>query len=426
MDKKVSMTKRFSLLLLSYTLFLIIYNSSAWYALHFEKSDSFVFSFEKYIPFISLMIIPYMTSGLFFTLVFFFCSSEKDLMLLTKRLNFTTIVSGLFFFLFPLKYSFFKPDSDFGILNHFYQFLVTWDSNYNQAPSLHIGYACIFWSVINKEFKSGWKTIVKVWILLLGISTLTVYQHHFIDIITALLLSCVTFFVFPENKERNYRIGIVYFFTSLLFLLGAALSVESEIIYGILSLWISIVLFLIGNAYSNSNSQFLKKKDGSINILNKIVFFPYLITYKIIWLYFRKKSEHFASEILPQVYLGARLKSNQATNFIDAKTYVIDLCAETEENKYVRENANYFSFPFLDIGSIKREEQQIVLNILSSLYETIKPDEKIFIHCLMGYSRSVFFTTLFVKNQLNIEIDEAITIVTQKHSQSIFPKYLLD
>jgi protein-tyrosine phosphatase len=425
MDNKVSLHKRLSYLLLSYILFLIIYNFSAWYALHFEKSDSFVFSFEKHIPFVPWMIIPYMTSGLLFTLVFFFCSSEKDLMLLTKRINFTTIVSGLFFILFPLKYSFIKPQQDFGLLNYFYQFLITWDSNYNQAPSLHIGYACIFWAVINKEFKSGWRILLLGWILLLGISTLTVYQHHLIDIVTALLLSCLTFFIFPENKDRNYQIGAVYFFISLLFSL-AALLIQHTTNYGLLLLWICIVLFLVGCAYMNSNSRFLKTKDGSITILNKIIFFPYLFMYKIIWLFCRKKSSHPVSEIIPQVYVGARLNSKQASSFINERTYVIDLCAEAEENKYTRQKSQYFSFPLLDIGSVKKDELETLSNLLTSIYGSIKPDEKIFIHCLMGYSRSVFITTLFIKNQLNIQIDEAAAIVTQKHSQSIFPKYLLD
>ncbi|MBE8727903.1 dual specificity protein phosphatase family protein [Flavobacterium hungaricum] len=427
MDKKASLSKRLLWLVLSYLLFIIIYNSSAWYAFYFQKSDSFVFHFEKNIPFLEWMIVPYMTSGLLFTLVFFFCSTQKDLMLLTKRINFTTIVSGLFFFLFPLKYSFIKPQAASNFLNLFFQFLTTWDSNYNQAPSLHIGYAVIFWSVITKEFKNPkLRLMLQIWILLLCISTLTVYQHHFIDIITALLLSCITFFIFPDNTERNYKIGLVYSFFSLLFLTAALLIYQYISHYGLLLLWISIAVFLVGTAYTNSNSKFLKREDGSISFFKKIFYFPYLITYKILWLFCRKNRKNPITEILPQIFIGAKLNAKQAASFINEQTYIIDLCAEAEEIGYIRHQSNYFSKPLLDIGSIKQEELETLLNLLTRLHTEIKPGEKIFIHCLMGYSRSVFITVFFLKRILNIELEEAIPIVTKKHLQSIFPKYLLN
>jgi hypothetical protein len=427
MDKKAVISTRLLWLALSYLLFIIIYNSSAWYALHFQKSDSFVFDFEKNIPFLEWMIIPYMTSGLLFTLAFFFCSSQKDLILLTKRINFTTILSGLFFFLFPLKFSFIKPQIDSDFLNPFFHFLITWDSNYNQAPSLHIGYAVIFWFVINKEFKNSvLRVILQIWILLLCISTLTVFQHHLIDVITALLLSCVTFFIFPENKKRNYRIGLVYCFFSLLFSLIALLIYQYISNFGLLILWISVAVFLVGTAYHNSNPRFLKKEDGSINFFKKIIYFPYLFTYRIIWRFARKNTINPVTEIVPQIFIGAKLNSKQAKAFINKQTYIIDLSAETEEIDFIRHQSKYFSKPLLDIGSIKGEDLETTVRLLKEIYINIQPDEKIFIHCLMGYSRSVFITVFFLKELLNIKLEEAINIVTKKHSQSIFPKYLIN
>lgn len=427
MDKKAAVSTRLLWLALSYLLFIIIYNSSAWYALHFQKSDSFVFDFEKNIPFLEWMIIPYMTSGLLFTLAFFFCSSQKDLILLTKRINFTTILSGLFFFLFPLKFSFVKPQIDSDFLNPFFHFLITWDSNYNQAPSLHIGYAVIFWFIISKEFKNSiLRVMLQIWILLLCISTLTVFQHHFIDIITALLLSCVTFFIFPENKNRNYRIGLVYCFFSLLFSLTALLIYQYISNFGLWILWISLAVFLVGTAYYNSNPRFLKKEDGSINFFKKIIYFPYLFTYRIIWRFARKNTINPVTEIVPQIFIGAKLNSKQAKAFINEQTYIIDLSAEAEEIDFIRHQSKYFSKPLLDIGSIKDEELETIVYLLKEIHSNIKPDEKIFIHCLMGYSRSVFITVYFLKELLNIKLEEAIDIVTKKHSQSIFPKYLIN
>jgi hypothetical protein len=255
---------------------------------------------------------------------------------------------------------------------------------------------------------------------------LTVFQHHFIDIITALLLSCVTFFIFPENKNRNYRIGLVYCFFSLLFSLTALLIYQYISNFGLWILWISLAVFLVGTAYYNSNPRFLKKEDGSINFFKKIIYSPYLFTYRTIWRFARKNTINPVTEIVPQIFIGAKLNAKQAKAFINEQTYIIDLSAEAEEIDFIRHQSKYFSKPLLDIGSIKDEELETIVHLLKEIHSNIKPDEKIFIHCLMGYSRSVFITVYFLKELLNIKLEEAIEIVTKKHSQSIFPKYLIN
>lgn len=187
-ERKATLPEKVVSVCISYILFLALYGFSGWYASSLSEVGSFVFDFECHIPFLPWMIIPYMSSGAFFIGVFFLCSSHKQLLLFTLRTNLLTILSCLLFVLFPLRFSFAKPAVDSPFLAFFFQFLNTWDTPYNQAPSLHIGYACLFWTVIRQELKGGWKVAAGVWLLLMAVSTLTVYQHHLIDIITALLL----------------------------------------------------------------------------------------------------------------------------------------------------------------------------------------------------------------------------------------------
>lgn len=426
-DRKATIKAKLGGLCLSYILFMIIYNFCGWYASNLEHVGSFVFRFEEYIPFLAWMIIPYMSSGLFFALIFFMCSEQKELTLLTKRINFVTIVSGLFFIILPLKFTFVKPELDSPILRFFFQFLNTWDTNYNQAPSLHISYACIFWSVLHRELHGKWKIVIAIWLLLMGISTLTVYQHHLIDIMAALLLICITFFLFSERKDRNYYIGIIYFIASILFTVAALLIYQYISNYGLILLWLSATLLLIGIAYMTSNHRFLKQEDGTVSAFKKIIYLPYILIYKIFRFFFCKNDKHPVTEVYPRIFLGPILSRKQADEFnINDRTIVIDLSAELEENKVIRQEAIYHSFPILDIGVAEKEYIDSILKTLSGLYANMDSDQRIYIHCLMGYSRSVFIATIFIRDLLNISTQEAIDMVRKIYPYTIFPQYLLD
>ncbi|MDR2122606.1 MAG: dual specificity protein phosphatase family protein [Flavobacteriaceae bacterium] len=422
---KATLKDKFLGLMASYILFLIIYNFSGWYVSNIGNVDSFVFRFEYHIPFLSWMIVPYMSSGLLFGLVFFMCSSRNQLILLTKRINFITIVSGLCFIIFPLKYSFVKPEVETPLLNLCYQFLNSWDTNYNQAPSLHISYACVFWSILRTELNGRWKTAAEVWLLIMSISTLTIYQHHFIDIVAALLLVCVTFLVFPNNKNRNFRIQFIFFLSGMLFILMALLVYQYISISGLLILWVSLALFLVGMAYGNSNARFLKRKDGTISMINTILYFPYIFTYKIMRRFFCKNNKQPVREVFPHIFVGAMLYSAKLVNEfgIDDKTIVIDLSAEVEENKMIRQNSIYYSFPILDVGDASKEYVTSIVDLICEKYKILQPGEKIHIHCLMGYSRSVYIAAMFIKRYLNISTEKAIAIVSERYPEAIFPRY---
>lgn len=133
----------------SYLLFGIVYYSAGKYAQSLNSVLSFVFDFEYHIPFLPWMIIPYMSSGLFFCYAFYLCDTKSQLYVLAKRINFLTIVSGILFVIIPLKNAFIKPDVTTNGFNYFYQQLQQWDTPFNQAPSLHVGYACVYWTAVS-------------------------------------------------------------------------------------------------------------------------------------------------------------------------------------------------------------------------------------------------------------------------------------
>jgi protein-tyrosine phosphatase len=270
-----------------------------------------------------------------------------------------------------------------------------------------------------------WKTAAEVWLLIMSISTLTIYQHHFIDIVAALLLVCVTFLVFPNNKNRNFRIQFIFFLSGMLFILMALLVYQYISISGLLILWVSLALFLVGMAYGNSNARFLKRKDGTISMINTILYFPYIFTYKIMRRFFCKNNKQPVREVFPHIFVGAMLYSAKLVNEfgIDDKTIVIDLSAEVEENKMIRQNSIYYSFPILDVGDASKEYVTSIVDLICEKYKILQPGEKIHIHCLMGYSRSVYIAAMFIKRYLNISTEKAIAIVSERYPEAIFPRY---
>lgn len=224
-EKQLKIRQQAFALTVCTVVFMAVYNLCTWYATSLNDLPSFTFDFEKSIPFIPLSIIPYMASGFFFCLVFFSCKNKHQLKILTWRMLFVTIIAGLFFVTVPLRFSLIKPDVSNSILNLPFSFLHTFDSPFNQSPSLHIAFAFIFWSVFKDLTK--WRTFLLIWLILLGISTLTTFQHHVIDLLTGAILAHVSFIIIPYRKnDPKYRscwLANYYFISGWIFILAALL-----------------------------------------------------------------------------------------------------------------------------------------------------------------------------------------------------------
>lgn len=224
-EKQLKIRQQAFALTVCTVVFMAVYNLCTWYATSLNDLPSFTFDFEKSIPFIPLSIIPYMASGFFFCLVFFSCKNKHQLKILTWRMLFVTIIAGLFFVTVPLRFSLTKPDVSNSILNLPFSFLHTFDSPFNQSPSLHIAFAFIFWSVFKDLTK--WRTFLLIWLILLGISTLTTFQHHVIDLLTGAILAHVSFIIIPYRKnDPKYRscwLANYYFISGWIFILAALL-----------------------------------------------------------------------------------------------------------------------------------------------------------------------------------------------------------
>jgi len=426
-EKRLKLQHKIYAMLLCSVVFMVVYNYTAWHVSSLEKVPSFVFDFEKHIPFLPWTIIPYMTSGLFFCSIFFFCNAKEQLKVLTQRMLFVTIIAGICFLLFPLKFSLQRPEVNNSIFGYSFQFLTTFDSPFNQAPSLHIVYAFIFWSVFRNLKK--WRIFLMIWLVAIGISTLTTYQHHLIDVVTGTILAHISFLVFPYQKNnflyRNFQVANFYFLIGWIFVLVSLLLYKFSHEYWLILLWPALVMILIGYHYQKNNIHFLKDNNGNIPFYKKLFYFPYSLIYWIFWKFLRKNKKPL--EILPNIYISSKLSKEDLKYFgINKNTFVYDLAAEMEESDIIKEKSTYFSVPFLDIGMLDiHQTKKLVLKITEN-YSQLPKDGKILIHCTMGYTRSSVIGILVMKNILSLPLDQAITNMKVLNKNAIIHSYIYD
>lgn len=390
-------------------LFQLTYPYTAAYASSLAAVPSFVFDFEQYLPFIPWMILPYMSSGLFFCLVPFYCGQKRELLCYAKRFTFVTLIAVLCFLLFPLRFSFDRPQIENPLFNIFFSFLKEYDSPFNQAPSLHVAYATLFWSVLRWKF-NGWKKIILgIWLLLMGLGTLTVYQHHLIDLLTACILVQVSFILFP-NKEwgRNQQPTNSYYLIGWIFTLLAFLC-EGYVLPLIVFAWVALVCFAVGYNYLRGNTRFLKDNRGRIPLIKKVFYAPYQFVYRLMWRFFRKKNNPPLMELLSRCYVGPRLSASELIALgLGYNLVVFDLAAELEEVKLLGGMEKYYSFPLLDIAEIDVNDAHVIIEAMVSAYRKLDEHENMIIHCTMGYSRSMIFAILMAQKLLSLDLNKAI------------------
>src|SRR3954471_9928924 len=84
-------------------LFLVVYGWTNWFTAQRANVPSLFFEWERSIPFVPLMIVPYMSIDLLFVAAPFLCGSDRELVTLSKRIATGILVGGLCFLLFPLR-----------------------------------------------------------------------------------------------------------------------------------------------------------------------------------------------------------------------------------------------------------------------------------------------------------------------------------
>jgi protein-tyrosine phosphatase len=311
------------------------------------------------------------------------CRTRKELDVQAKRLLAVQVISVAGFLLVPLRYSFARPHTS-GLFGAMFAALSDFDRPFNQAPSLHLGLTTVIWAKYRDHRQGVPLWLVRVWFFLMGASTLTTYQHHFIDVPTGIWVGLLALVLVPEAPPkqsfqpsrdlRRFRLSARYLILTLLQLflayrLGGA---------AWLLLWPAGATVIVAGIYLRGRGELFQKVDGRMPRTVVALLGPYLVA---AWLNSRwwTRNEKGAVEIAPGVFVGRAAR--RAERAAQGVASMVDVAAELPVDT---EGVVYRCVPMLDLLVPTVEQLEAGVQAVAEL----KDHRPTLVCCALGYSRS--------------------------------------
>jgi membrane-associated phospholipid phosphatase len=368
-------------------LFFLTYGAANELAALRTDVPSVVFDWERHIPFLAWTIIPYWSIDALYAASLFLCASRAGLDTHVRRLLTAQILAVVCFIAFPLKFAWAKPATS-GVPGLLFDLLAGFDKPFNQAPSLHIALLVVLWDLYGKRVPRSWHWLLHGYCALIGISVLTTWQHHFIDVPTGALLGLFCLWLWPDNlpaplagakltcDRARLKLAATYF--------GGALALA--LLAGFLGgwalwlFWPAVSLLLVALAYAVLGvAAFQKDARGVMSVAARCLLWPYCVG---AWINSRAWTRGLPpAEVVAPVWLG-RIPTASSNAF----SSVVDLAAELPAPTHA---ARWRAFPTLDLvapsacllseaaAAIERE------TVLAS-----RAGGRVLVCCALGLSRS--------------------------------------
>nr|WP_166358949.1 phosphatase PAP2/dual specificity phosphatase family protein [Pseudomonas akapageensis] len=366
--------------------FFASYGFATWYTARRAEVPSLVFAWEAHMPFWAWTIVPYWSIDLLYGFSLLLCLSRRELNYHALRLLSAQLIAVSCFLLWPLRFTFERPEMS-GVFGWLFEVLAGFDKPFNQAPSLHIALLVVLWVCYSRHSRGVWRVLVHSWFALIGISVLTTWQHHFIDLPTGALAGWFCVWLWPDDRpspllsgrltsdSRRLRLALYYgvgaVFCSLpAFMLGGA---------WLWLLWPGVALLMVALNYLYFGAAgFQKQADGRLSAAATWLFAPYLAA---AWLNSRwwTRRQPEPDRVCADVWLG-RMPARQQLQKGPFKA-VVDLCAELPLD--AREYP-YRSIALLDLCV---PSAQNCLRAAKAI-EALRAHGPLLVCCALGYSRS--------------------------------------
>ncbi|WP_025897158.1 dual specificity protein phosphatase family protein [Sneathiella glossodoripedis] len=401
--------------------FFLVYGSTNHISFLTGPHPSLYLDWEKHIPFVPELIVPYMSSDIIFVVAFLMAPTRISIQKLGVRCALAIVISSIVFLIFPLQFDFERPIVS-GWTAMWFDVL-SLDQPYNQLPSLHISLGYICWRVIHSQVGQFWQFLVTIWFLLIAASTVLVFQHHSIDIVGGILVVYIVHKLVPSHGSgllklnfvtpRHLHLALRYMILAVIFTVAAFNIPEASV----LTAWIAVSLLFVAASYCLGLSDFLKKTDGKHGLLTWALFWPYLIGSWLNWLYWRKKL-NLMDEIVPGVWLGLKpgaadwqiLRNNEIA-------VVLDLAPELSTD--CPEGILYSHIPLLDMTIPEPSKlHEIAMHI-----ETLRQHGNVYVHCALGMSRSVLAVSAWLMAN-NYTKDQALETIDAVRSHRVKRPYM--
>ncbi|MCH2547735.1 MAG: phosphatase PAP2/dual specificity phosphatase family protein [Alphaproteobacteria bacterium] len=400
-------------------LFFGAYGFTNWYSASLPEVNQFYFGWEQNIPVVPWMIVPYMSIDLFFAGALFLCVTRQELHGHVKRVAFAISVSAACFLLYPMQFSFPRPEVD-GFYGVLFDVLYGFDQPFNQAPSLHISLLMFLWVVYASHTKGLLNGFIHVWFALIGLSVLFTHQHHFVDIPTAMLVGAFGFYLFPNRQDYggfpsgfHRKLVLVYGAMAILLLIMAFLAMP----YSLLFLWPALALTLVAMAYSGAGTRVFRKWQGGHSISSRVLLAPYrLAAYCSYRMYTRADTP--TRKVAENLLMGRMLSNKEAQQLCeDGVVAVVDMAPEFATAKPFRRLACHHA-RVLDLTPPNIEQLQDAVDFI----EVHRAQGVVYVHCALGYSRSAAVVVAWLlKSGAAQTVDEAV-----EQLRNIHPKLVLN
>lgn len=358
---------------------------------------SLVFGWERHVPLWPWTIIPYWSIDLLYGFAFLCCRNKAATNRLALRLLSAQLICVACFFLWPLRFTFDRPAVE-GIFGALFNALTSFDLPYNQAPSLHIVLLVIIW----RQFAAFAATrtvrgLIHAWALLIGLSVLTTWQHHFIDIPTGFAVGLLCLWLWPEEGKTPLKKAAVRRpALALRYFIGAALFFAGAIGLGGLGLflcWPALSLALVAFNYAWAGAAGFQKQNGRCSLAAKWLFAPYTLG---AWINSRLWTRSYPDPSLvgDGLWLGRLPTAREFAAWAKqrgGKAALFDLTAELPAPR-LPAGAAYTGMPCLDLvpvpvssrpdGNLLEAMQQLLI------LKRAHPGCEIWVACALGVSRS--------------------------------------
>jgi protein-tyrosine phosphatase len=258
------------------------------------------------------------------------------------------------------------------------------------------------WAAYGKHFRGPVLWLIRAWFLLMTLSTLTTWQHHFIDLPTGLWVGLLVLMLVPDppamapsepNADaQRFKVGAIYFAGGIV---CAVLAWRFQGPAWIL-LWPAGTLPIVAAIYWAGRPELFRKKNGRVPEAVVAVVGPYLAG---TWLNARWRTRGKAySEIADGVWVG-RLPRN-ARRFGS----VVDVTAELIATN-LASSVPYCSVPMLDVLVPTLTQIETAVKAVDD-FRDCRPT---LVCCAQGRSRSVTVVAawLIASRRAN-SVDEAV------------------
>lgn len=374
-------------------LFYASYGFTNWLAGTRAHVPSIVFGWEARVPFLAWTILPYWTTNLFYAGSLFLCADRSELTVHVRRLLTTQLAAITCFMLWPLKFSWPKPDTS-GAFGFLFDSLGAFDKPFNQAPSLHVALTVVLGALYLRHLPGRLVTPYLAWSALVVASTMTTFQHHFIDLPAGALLGFLVLWLWPmsgrgplaqarraSGADRR-RLAAAYGLGAVV-IAGLAVGLGGG---GLVLLWPAVSLTLVALAYGGLGvAVFEKDRGGRIAVPARVLLAPYLAAAHLnsrVW----TRADARRVEIADGVFLGRF----PAAEDLDGVTTVVDVTAEFSRPPG---SVAWVSFPMLDLVAPEPE----ALRRAAMAVETARAQGPVLICCALGYGRSVAVAALWMR-----------------------------